>query len=149
MKKQILSLKQKVGIVVISVILIEFLLLKLTLFRNFDFPYGNLLLLLGIVVVYYIIVCIASRILNKSIYRQYKKDFKYVQQIHKIRYKAYFQGDTQAIEEDTKRLETWGEVVLKNGDILLKMDGMKGKHKAVREMMDKTREMLEREFVEY
>lgn len=149
MKKQTLSLKKKILIGTIIFILVQLFLLKFTLFKNFDVPFGNLLLVLGIVWVDSKIINFVEKIEDMYFYRRCKQDFKYVRGLHKLRYQYYFLGDKEKIEEYTRELEKWGNVILKNGEQILKIQGMKKQHEEVRQMMEKTEEMLEKEFVEY
>lgn len=94
-----------------------------------------------------LILHIVSKIMDKvNDYKTYKslvKGLEYLQAVHKERYKLYFTGDKEKIEEYSTEIEKYGRAMLDVGNCAISSNVLSKKHiNNVKEILDQTKEMM-------
>lgn len=108
-----------------------------------------------------LIICYVSMALNITVtvcckamyFKQYKtflEGYNYLKTVHNARYKLYFSYDKEKIEVYTQEIHRYGESLLSVGNYYIdnKIFGEK-KLKRIQEIIDKTKELMQKEFVTY
>ncbi len=67
----------------------------------------------------YLITSIIGKIVNivnsYNLYKSYRKGLEYLEDLHKTRYKLYFTGSEEKVEEYSKEIESYGTTLLNAG----------------------------------
>lgn len=97
--------------------------------------------------VLYFIVLIISKIIHKvndcKIYKSLEKGLEYLQAVYKERYKLYFTGDKEKIEEYSAEIERYGNAMLNAGESAISNNLLSKKHVTnVKEILNQTKEMI-------
>lgn len=101
-----------------------------------------------------LIIVIASKITSKMVYRKeckaLKKEYNYLKEVHQERYKLYFSNDRKKIEMYSEGIQRYGEALLSIGEYYLSKDGFNEKQRSeIEEIVDKIKELMQKEFVTY
>lgn len=101
-----------------------------------------------------IVVTVCCKIIFKAIYfKQYKEfleGYHYLKDIHNERYKLYFSSDKEKIGVYTQKIQSYGELLLRVGNYYINNKTFsKKKTQEVQEIIDKTKELMQKEFVTY
>lgn len=101
-----------------------------------------------------IVVTVCCKIISKAMYfKQYKtflEEYNYLKAVHNARYKLYFSSDKEKIEVYTQEIQHYGEALLIAGNYYIDNKIFsKKKMQEVHEIIDKTKELMQKEFVTY
>lgn len=73
----------------------------------------------------------------------YEKNLEYLKYLHKTRYKLYFTGDTERINEYSKKIERYSSIILDNGENALSTELLNKKQaRKIQEILNQTRELM-------
>lgn len=94
-----------------------------------------------------LIVLIIGKIMDKvNEYQTYKslvEGLEYLQAVHKVRYKLYFIGDKEKIEEYSTEIERYGNAMLNVGKTAISSKLISKKHvKSVEEIINQTEKLM-------
>lgn len=94
-----------------------------------------------------LILSIVLKVMDKvNDYKTYKslvKGLEYLQAVHKARYKLYFTGNKEEIEEYSTEIERYGRAMLDVGEHTISSNLLSKKHiNNVTEILDQTKEMM-------
>lgn len=94
-----------------------------------------------------LILIIVSKIMDKvNAYKTYKsliKGIEYLQAVQKARYKLYFTGDKEKIEEYSTEIERYGRVMLDVGKNAISSNLLSKKHiNNIKKILDQTKEIM-------
>ena len=91
-----------------------------------------------------IVVCkIIEKVANYKAYKQYEKGFKYLEAVHKARYKLYFTGTSEEVETYSKEIERYGNAMLNVGEYYVSNNTLsKIQTKKVQEILNQTRKLM-------
>jgi len=102
-------------------------------------------------------ICYVSLFLNIVVtipiyfkYKTFLDNYNYLKALHKARYKLYFSSDKEKIETYTQEIQHLGEALLSVGNHYI-ASGIFSEKKTqkVQEIIDKTKELMQKEFVIY
>lgn len=97
------------------------------------------------------IVCkIILLVIDNKNYKILKKQYNWLKAVHYTRYKLYFSSNKEKIELYSQEIQIQGEWLLNTGNYLInnKVYG-KRKMSEIQEMVSKTQEMMQKDFLTY
>ncbi len=99
------------------------------------------------VLVLNLITSIISKIVeivnSYSLYKSYRKRLEYLENLHKIRYKLYFTGSKEEVEEYSTKIENYGTILLKGGKEAISKKLLRKKHsQKVQEILKQTEKLM-------
>jgi len=105
-------------------------------------------------VVLNIVVTVCCKIISKAMYfkqyKEFKEGYDYLKAVHNARYKLYFSYDKEKIDVYTQEIQSYGESLLSVGNYYIDNKIFsKKKIQKVQEILDKTKELMQKEFVTY
>ena len=150
MKKQTLFGKDKETIKTILFWVLMFELTTKWILGDISIPLMVVMVGGYITIMFNLVADVILRLQCDMMYIKYMKDYEYLEETHKYRYKLYFSNERDEIQQCTDEIQEWGEIVLHNGEILIATPRMtKAQITSIRQRMDKARELMQKEFVEY
>jgi len=150
MKKQTLFGKDKETIKTILFWVLMFELTTKWILGDISVPLMVLLIAGYLTIIFMFVMEVIMRFKCDRMYIKYMKDYEYLEETHKYRYKLYFSNERDEIQQCTDEIQEWGEIVLHNGEILIATPRMtKAQITSIRQRMDKARELMQKEFVIY
>lgn len=106
--------------------------------------------IIALCVILLIILRIIIKVLTFNQYKAIKKLYYNLKDIHEARYKLYFIGEEEKINIYTQHIQERGEFLLYIGNDLLCTGKPSGKIKnEIQEILDKTQELMQNDFVPY
>ena len=95
------------------------------------------------VLVLNLITSIISKIVEIVLYKSYRKRLEYLENLHKIRYKLYFTGSKEEVEEYSTKIENYGTILLKGGKEAISKKLLRKKHsQKVQEILKQTEKLM-------
>lgn len=93
---------------------------------------------------------IISKAINFKKYKTVKEGYDYLKAVHNARYKLYFSSDKEKIDVYTQEIQRYGEALLNVGTYYIDNQTFsKKKMQEVQEIIDKTKELMQKEYVTY
>ena len=91
-----------------------------------------------------IVVCkVIEKVTNYKAYKQYEEGFKYLEAVHKARYKLYFTGTSKEVETYSEEIERYGNAMLNEGQNKVSNNKhSKTQTKKVQEILNQTRKLM-------
>ena len=106
--------------------------------------------IIALCVILLIILRIIIKVLTFNQYKAIKKLYYNLKDIHEARYKLYFTSEKEKINTYTQYIQERGEFLLYIGNDLLCTGKPSGKIKnEIQEILDKTQELMQNDFVPY
>ena len=106
--------------------------------------------IIALCVILLIILRIIIKVLTFNQYKAIKKLYYNLKDIHEARYKLYFTSEKEKINIYTQHIQERGEFLLYIGNDLLCTGKPSGKIKnEIQEILDKTQELMQNDFVPY
>lgn len=89
-------------------------------------------------------VCkIIQKVVNYKAYKQYEEGFKYLEDVHKIRYKLYFTGTMEEVETYSKEIERQENAMLNVGEYYVSNNTLsKTQTERVQEILNQIRKLM-------
>lgn len=122
------------------------LIAKLLLGKADFFTSACVFLCWSILALNLILIIVLKIEIKVKVYKLYKflvKGFEYLQAVHKVRYKLYFTGDKEKIEEYSTEIERCGRIILNVGEYEVSNNVFSKKQlNEVIEILDQTKEIM-------
>ena len=101
------------------------------------------LILLALNLILIIVLKIEIKVKAYKLYKFLVKGFEYLQAVHKVRYKLYFTGDKEKIEEYSTEIERCGRIILNVGEYEVSNNLFSKKQvNEIIEILDQTKEII-------
>lgn len=90
-----------------------------------------------------LITIIVSRIIYYKTYKALVNGFEYLKTLHKIRYKLYFTGDREEVEECSAEIDKYENILLDAGRTAISDNLLRKKHiKSVEEILNQIERLM-------
>lgn len=94
-----------------------------------------------------IALCIILKIVNivasYIVYRDYRKDLEYLKDLNKQRYKIYFTGNKERLEEYSAEIERYGRNILNSGESHISQTSLTKKYsQKIQEILEEVEEII-------
>lgn len=90
-----------------------------------------------------IILKIVKVVDSYELYKTYKNGLEYLKAVHKERYKLYFTGSKEKVEEYSAEIERYGTTLLESGESAISNNLLNKKHsKKVQEILEQTKNLM-------
>lgn len=97
----------------------------------------------SLILILSIIFKIISKIYDYQTYKAFVIGFEYLQHIYKIRYKLYFTGDREKIDEYSTEIYKYGKALILSGEIAISGKLLSKKHiHKVENILKQTKELM-------
>ncbi len=97
----------------------------------------------GLMLIFEIALKIIQKVNDYKTYKLLVNGFEYLQAVHKARYKLYFTGDREKVEEYSAEIEKYGNAMLNVGKAAISRKTLSKKHnKSVEEIVSQTEKLM-------